>query len=131
MIDLSWYEQNTDTAPGVNYDKDKKQLTIDGKLIPEDPEIFFIKFYDWLERFFASPVESVELDLYLYYYNTSSLKRLTIFFSKLDERLKSSPKKVKIIWKCDEVDENNIADGEDLLSMFSLDMEIVKIAEEE
>ena len=130
MSNLSWNEEATTKTPGINFDSENNRLIIEGKLIPEDPKIFFNKLYDWLNLFLMSPVNSVEFDLYLYYYNTSSLKRLVIFFDQLERALRKSHKKVRINWRCDQADEDNIADGKDFQNMFSLDINIVEVPDE-
>lgn len=130
MTDMKWEEQETGKTPRIQYKEDSHQLSIEGKLIPEDPDLFFDKLYGWTNSFISGPLPSIELDLYLYYYNTSSLKRLSIYFEHLEKEVKKSSKNAKIIWKCDELDEDNISDGERLNSMVDLDIEVVKVAEE-
>lgn len=130
MSDLNWNEEATSKTPEIVYDEDQNKLTIEGKLIPEDPELFFDRLYNWTDAFIAGSKNTVDLDLYLYYYNTSSLKRISIYLSHLNDLVKKSNKTVKVIWKCDELDEDNISDGERLAELVDMKVEIVKVKEE-
>jgi hypothetical protein len=130
MDELEINIDETKTTPNVEYVDNENKLVVEGKLIPEDPFIFFSKLEDWLDKFINSKQPDLTVEFYLYYYNTSSLKIMVSFIEKLD-RINKNAKNIRIIWKCDAGDEDNIEDGNDFKKALNLGFDISIVEDEE
>ena len=116
-------------TPLVKYFDTDKRLLLEGKLIPENPLLLFNQIETWLEDYDNSDQQELTIEFYLYYYNTSSHKRLNMLFKKINA-LDKNRNKVNILWKCDYGDEDNIEDGKDFKEGFNFPFEIVVVDDE-
>ena len=92
-------------------------------MIPENPLLLFNELESWIEAFDESDQKKLTIEFYLYYYNTSSFKRLNMFLKKIDS-LDKDKNDIHIVWKCDDGDEDNIEDGEDFKEELNLSFDI-------
>lgn len=116
------------SLPSVNYDSAKGELRVEGRLIPEDPEVCFKPLYDWLAEFKASDQQEVTVTFLLFYYNTSSSKRLVAYLKQLDE-LNSNGKSIVVNWEYEEFDEDCLEDGKDFKVLLKLPFNIIEVEE--
>ncbi len=101
-------------TPEVKYDKSKKELLIEGILIPENPEIFFDKFNQLV---FSSYMleEKLIINFYLEYFNTGAAR----FMYKLLLKLKNK-ENIEIIWKYEVGDEDILESGQEFEKLTGL-----------
>ncbi|MBL4651627.1 MAG: SiaC family regulatory phosphoprotein [Flavobacteriales bacterium] len=118
------------STPSMNYNSSKKELRIEGRIIPEDPDLCFKPLQNWVDVFENSSQAEVVITLLLFYYNTSSKKRLVEIFKRLDE-LNSGSKSVTINWECEEDDEDCLDDGKDFQRILDLPFNIIEVEEQD
>ena len=118
------------STPSMNYDPSNKELRIEGRIIPEDPDICFQPLHDWVASFAASTQNDVTITFLLFYYNTSSKKRLVEVFKQLDI-LNSGNKSVSINWEYEEDDEDCLDDGKDFQRILNLPFNIIEVEEKD
>jgi hypothetical protein len=116
------------STPSLVYDAANFELRIEGRIIPEDPEICFLPLHEWVDKFELSEQKEVTVTLLLFYYNTSSSKRLVELFKRLDE-LNNNGKAVTINWEYEEDDEDCLDDGADYKKMLNLPFNIIEVKE--
>lgn len=112
-------------TPRVEYTFSDQSLTIEGKVIPENVEDLFQPINKWLDAFFKSNAE-LNVVFRLYYYNTSSFKRLFNLCKKLNE-LALSGKKITVRWEYEEGDDDSKTDAEEILGAVSFPYQIVEV----
>jgi hypothetical protein len=129
MSELNFIREESYKTPNMEYNEIDKTLMIEGRLIPEDPELFFNDIREWIKKWEDSGIPELKISMFLYYYNTSSLKRMSMLFEYLDE-LVVKGKKIEVLWKCDEADEDNIEDGQDFMEKYNFKFEIEVVPED-
>ena len=90
MIDLEI--QNTESTPYINFNM-SGQMSIMGKLLPEDPKRFFGPLIKWVEEL---PSEQICMDFKLDYINTSSSKSIIEFIKLVDKN--RNVKRITLNW---------------------------------
>jgi hypothetical protein len=118
--------ENTETTPLVNFDPDKGILEIEGRLIPEDVGDFFAPIFAWIDNFTPDKENLITVRFCLFYYNTSSSKRIFSLMKKLDSLFVQGVN-LKVRWEYEEGDEDSIQEGEDYKSFLKVPFEIVKV----
>lgn len=116
----------TETTPLVNFDPEKGILEIEGRLIPEDVSDFFAPIFNWLENYHPDKEQSITIRFCLFYYNTSSSKRIFNIMKKFDALFLQGVK-LKIRWEYEEGDEDSVQEGEDYKTFLKVPFEIVKV----
>ena len=114
---------STYSTPQINFDAEAGLLEVEGRLIPEDPEIFFVPIVSWIDNFIPEKNLQTVIRFQLSYYNTSSAKIILNVFKKFDELFKAGSD-IKIIWEYEEGDEDAMQDGEDYKRFLQIPFEI-------
>lgn len=118
---------STETTPQINFDPEKGILEIEGRLIPEDVGTFFAPIFEWIDNFLPDDKQKLIIVRFcLFYYNTSSSKRILNIMKKLDA-LYLAGVNLKIRWEYEEGDEDSIQEGQDYKTFLKAPFEIVKI----
>jgi hypothetical protein len=104
----------TDKTPSIEGNTSDGTLKISGKSLPENPREFYKPFSEWLNDFFETPADKVEVILDIEYFNTSTSNLLVELLRGMAELSKS--KDVKVIWRFEEDD----LDMEDVGNDFKL-----------
>ncbi len=73
----------TNQLPQVDFDIAKGILDIRGKIVPENPSDFFKELDTWVSEYTVRTNSSVEVNMYLDYFNTVSSKMLSKFLQKM------------------------------------------------
>lgn len=116
----------TETTPFVNFDPENGLLEIEGRLIPEDVSDFFAPIFDWLENYHPDKERLITIRFCLFYYNTSSSKRIFNIMKKFDSLFLQGVN-LKIRWEYEEGDEDSVQEGEDYKTFLKTPFEIVKV----
>ena len=116
---------STYTTPQINFDAEAGLLEVEGRLIPEDPEIFFSPVENWIDNFRPEKNSKTIVRFKLSYYNTSSAKKMLHVFKKFDAFFLSGSD-IKIIWEYEDGDEDTMHDGEDYKRFLQIPFEIKK-----
>ncbi|MDA3953623.1 MAG: DUF1987 domain-containing protein [Bacteroidales bacterium] len=91
-------------TPYINFDAQTGICKIIGRSIPENPEEFYRKLFDWLNVYFKNPRKETLINVQLEYINSGSSKFILEFF-QLIEVAKSNGINCKINWYYEEDDE--------------------------
>ena len=113
MQDL--FIQGTDSLPTVSF-KTSGELKLTGRALPEDAAKFFAPMIEWVAEF---PLDEVNMEINLDYFNTSVSKQLLDLFKTIDN--KKSIVTVNVKWMYEEGDDEMLESGEiyqDILPRF-------------
>ncbi|MBE0675399.1 MAG: DUF1987 domain-containing protein [Bacteroidales bacterium] len=109
-------------VPGIVFYPDNKILELTGRSIPENPELIFRRFDEWLTGYFEQE-RVLEVSIFLEYINSGSSKYLYEILRKLTG-YKLSGMDVRIIWKYEEDDEAMLDLGEHYRDSAGIPLEI-------
>jgi hypothetical protein len=96
--------EKTVKTPFINFDAQSGILKIIGRSIPENPEEFYRKLFDWLNEYFKKPQDETLINVQLEYINSGSSKFILEFFQLIQDS-KSKGNNCKINWYYEEDDE--------------------------
>ena len=102
----------SNSTPEVIFNTDGR-LSLGGRSLPEDVELFFSPLEKWMMTLDA---EKVLFDINLEYFNSSSSKKILDLLKVLDANMKV--KMIEIVWHYEEGDDDCLESGqifEDLL----------------
>jgi len=117
--------EKTVKTPFVNFDPKSGILKIIGRSIPENPEEFFSKLFEWVNDYFKSPQEETLVNVQLEYINSGSSKFILEFF-QLFQDYKSKGKNCKINWYYEEDDEAVLELGRHYQSIIDVPFKLVE-----
>ncbi len=119
----------TSNTPYVEFLEETNRLEIEGRLLPEHPGPFFEKLYNWLDKVKAGSMNELTISFYLYYYNTTSTKRLVMFLQEIDKAVDQGLN-VTVEWRYDEEDEDAHEDGLDFQKASNMEIKLIPVAED-
>ena len=90
----------TKSTPKINFDIDKKVLSIEGQSYPEDAAKFYQQIFEWIRRYLADETKSTTVELKVSYMNTSSSKCMMTMLDMLEEAYKKG-KQITVNWRYD------------------------------
>jgi hypothetical protein len=103
----------SDITPSVNFNADSGTCWLEGESFMENSFEFYSKLTDWLVEFLTYN-ESIEFNIKLSYFNTTSARALTDMIAGL-KIFSQQGKNVKINWYYPDPDEDDfLLDGEDI-----------------
>ncbi|MFN7708088.1 MAG: DUF1987 domain-containing protein [Sphingobacteriia bacterium] len=117
----------TDKTPKVVFDAEKSIYVVEGRSIPEDSAGFYRKVYSWLDQYGTQLTHSMQVEMKLEYFNTSSSKCILDMFRRL-EKLHEKTDSVQVVWYAEEEDEDLVEAGEDYSRLVKVPFEVVKTA---
>ncbi len=105
-------------TPEVAFDFTSGRLSLAGESYPEDTAAFFGPLQQALTEYFTTaPATTLELDLRMVYFNSSSAKALMNLFRLLEEQA-ARGLTITIRWWYHEDDETMLESGEDFAEEF-------------
>lgn len=120
----------TDDTPKVVLDQENNVFEISGRSLPEDVVSFFQPVIDWLDELEKNPLDNIEFDIKLEYFNTASSKQILDIFLILDEIFLRG-NSVKVNWYYSELDEDLGEAGEEYSELVEVPFELIAIQPEE
>lgn len=117
--------EKTVKTPYVNFDPQSGILKIIGRSIPENPEEFYNKLFDWVNEYFKKPQEETLVNIQLEYINSGSSKFILEFF-QLFQDSKSKGINCKINWYYEEDDEAVLELGKHYQSIIDVPFKLVE-----
>jgi hypothetical protein len=87
----------SDELPEVIFDKEKNEFKLKGRSLPEDSYKFYKPLIIWMDEYLKNPNEKTHFNVFLEYFNSSSVKHVFFLLSKLEALIKDG-KEAKIIW---------------------------------
>lgn len=118
--------EKTVKTPYVNFDAQSGILKIIGRSIPENPEEFFLKLFDWVNGYFKDPQNETLVNVQLEYINSGSSKFILEFF-QLFQEYKSKGFSCKISWYYEEDDEAVFELGKHYQNIIDVPFKLIEI----
>ncbi len=109
--------------PFVNFDASTGKCEISGESFPEKTEDFYGQIMAWLERYMKEVKGPIDFVFRLFYFNTSSSKRILHIMILLQDYIQKGGK-VKAQWEYDPEDLDMEEDIEDLKVISKLDLKM-------
>ncbi len=109
--------QKTPHTPYVYCDAEQGVIKIIGRSLPEDSNQFYSPILEWLNSFEETASPSLDVKLYLDYFNTSSAKSLFSIMTLLNEMLLKG-KNITIKWHYDSDDDDMKDLGQEHADLF-------------
>ncbi len=105
----------TRSSPAIQFDAEKRQLSIRGESYPENAAAFYAPVFAWLKEFIAglTPSEPVQVDLEIFYLNSSSTKVMLNLLDVL-EQVAQDGANIIVNWRYDPDNEAILECGQDL-----------------
>ncbi|MBR4214649.1 MAG: DUF1987 domain-containing protein [Bacteroidales bacterium] len=120
--------EGTPKTPSVSFEASTGKLVIKGRSIPENSIEFYKPLVDWIDKYTAEAKGTVEVNMQLEYFNTSSSKCILDVFKKLENLHNKSVAEVIINWYYEEDDEDMLEAGEDYQSILKLPFKMVEVS---
>jgi hypothetical protein len=121
--------EGTPKTPTISFDAGSGVIEIKGRSIPENSIEFYKPLVDWLDKFSEVAKGTVNVNIQLEYFNTSSSKCILDVFKKLENLQNKNNAEVIINWYYEEDDEDMLEAGEDYQSILKIPFNMVEIAE--
>ena len=118
--------EKTVKTPYINFDSQSGILKIEGRSIPENPEEFYTKLFDWSNKYFTNPQNETLINVQLEYINSGSSKFILEFF-QLIQKYKSQGINCKINWHYEEDDEAVLELGKHYQSIINVPFKLIEI----
>lgn len=118
--------EKTVKTPYVNFDAQSGILKIIGRSIPENPEEFFTKLFDWVHKYFQNPQAETLINVQLEYINSGSSKFILEFFQLIQD-YKVKGYNCKISWYYEEDDEAVLELGKHYQNIIDVPFKLIEI----
>jgi SiaC family regulatory phosphoprotein len=113
MMD-TFFKAATDDTPEILFNPHEGKYLIKGISIPEDAPSFYKPSLEWIHGLHASTEKNIDLDIFLNYYNTGSLKSLVDILKAFVKLKKDYEKNLKINWYYEAYDDDMKDKGKEL-----------------
>lgn len=120
IANTTYIKESTRTTPYVYLDETSGKVIIKGKSSPENA----IEFYEPILNKVDGLTQSIELEIALWFFNTSSTKCLFNLIKKLEH--KQSNQRVMIKWLVEEDDIDMLEAAEDFQELLSIPIMVVE-----
>jgi len=120
-------QEKSPRCPGMYYDTDNNLLTVEGRSIPENPELVYKPLKEWITEYFIGS-DSLNIKIVLEYINSGSSKHLLDILKILTTYYRQG-KNLMITWLYEEDDESIFELGEHFRDTSGLPMEIEMLIE--
>lgn len=118
--------EKTVKTPYIDFDAQSGILKIIGRSIPENPEDFYSKLFDWVKEYFKSPQEETLINVQLEYINSGSSKFILDLFHLFQE-YKIKGHHCKINWYYEEDDEAVLELGKHYQTIIDVPFKLIEI----
>jgi hypothetical protein len=113
-------------TPFVHFNPDTGILKISGRSIPENPEDFYDKLFDWVKDYFNHPQKETIIEIQLEYINSGSSKFILEFFQLMQE-FYLQDKECRINWYYEEDDEAVFELGKHYQTLINVPFKLIEI----
>ncbi len=118
-------------TPSVNFDPVNRQLSFEGRSIPEDTVRFYEPILNWLEKYIESErTDTTDLHINLEYFNTSTSRYLFGIF-KILESYHNKGNPILVHWYYEKDDFEMLESGEDYASILKIPFKMIPLEIEE
>ena len=96
----------TNNTPHVILDAGSGRIYLSGRSIPEDPDVFYAKIFNWVDQYYGETSGETEIEFKLEYVNSGSSKYILELLREA-LRLNGDNRTTRVIW-CFERDDESI-----------------------
>jgi hypothetical protein len=119
-----FYKAATDDTPEIAFNPIEGNYSIKGISIPEDAPAFYRSSIEWINQFKNSLETEVNLNIFLNYYNTGSLKSLVDMLKAFVKLKKENNKNLTINWYYEAYDDDMKDKGKELSEIVDYDFNL-------
>lgn len=105
---------------------DQSFIQFKGECFQSNNIAFFLPIFSWLELFLATKPQSIRLEFWMSYFNTSASRKFLEFIKLLEKYYEESKANINIYWYYSD-DEYMLEEGEDFQADTSLNFEIIRL----
>jgi urate oxidase len=118
----------TQYTPKVILNPDSKDFSFSGNSMPENSENFYVPILNWTKEFMevVSGNEPLHVNMRLNYYNSSSMRYITDWFTLLAE-IHTKFCKVQVNWYYEDGDDLMQESGSEIAELVNLPVNLVEI----
>jgi len=120
----------TSTTPHVILDAGNGRIQISGRSIPEDPDVFYSKIFNWINQYFGENSQDTEIEFKLEYVNSGSSKYVLELLREV-KRLAPDNKSTTVVWSFERDDESIEELGDHYKNTIDLQFEFREYEDEE
>lgn len=117
--------EKTKSSPFVLLDPNKHVIRIKGQSYPENAAAFYEPIFAWIEKYMERANETLTVEIYLAYLNTSSTKAIMTMFDMLEDAY-SRGRGISIQWHYDSDNEMGLEYGEDFKEDLTVPFTIIE-----
>ena len=121
--------EQTDSNPGINFNKETGKFEIKGTSFPEDSRVFYAPVLEWLSKYESNPNDFTLFVFKMEYFNSSSSLVILEILNTLDRIFKAG-KKVMVYWFYLAVDDDMLDAGKEYSSFVEVPFTFEPIADE-
>jgi hypothetical protein len=118
--------EKTAKTPAILFNKETGIFRIEGRSIPEDPDLFYSALINWLEVYYSQPKEMTEYHFQLEYINSGSSKFIMALFQFIRKHHLEN-KKCQVYWYYEEDDENIRELGQHYHNTFKIPFKFIEL----
>ena len=115
---------STKRTPEVSFTTDGR-LKLSGRSIPEDPNQFYDRVFEWVFHYCQQPNDTITVDISLEYFNSGSSKAILEILRALVDSAKKG-KQISINWYYEEGDDDILERGEYYESILELKFNFIE-----
>ncbi len=120
------YIEATRYTPEISADAQKGEVKFYGSSYPENANEFYKPVSEWIEKYLNEQNTSLEVNFYIYYFNTSTSKSYLNILEIL-EKFSQNNKDVHINWYYTKDDEDSLDSGERLFMELDLKYQLIAV----
>jgi len=118
--------EGTKYTPEIKSEIQKKEIKFYGSSYPENANEFYQPVYEWVEKYFEQEDAELDVNFYIYYFNTSTSKCFMNLLEILENNHKAG-KRVNVNWYYSEDDEDSLDSGEKLFMEMDLNYKLIPV----
>ena len=122
------YIPGTNSTAQVDFDQSNGSMLLKGVSIPENADQFFRPLHEWTDQFIKTHTGAVNLNIYLTYFNTTTVRHLLPFMQRLIQHFRNS---LVVTWQYEETDEELLERGEELSDVLQFKFNYEALPEED
>ena len=115
----------SEEMPEVILDKEKNEFKLTGRSLPEDSFEFYRPIIEWMNEYIQNPNPVTHFQIFLEYFNSSSVKQVFFLLTKLEVLIKNG-KEAKIIWHYQSGDELMKTKGIEFSKLLMIPFEMIE-----
>ena len=122
----SLIQEGTEDTPEIKFDSGANVFKIEGRSYPENPREFYQPVLAWLADYGSNPNPSTNLDVYLEYVNSGSVKEVFKILYLVEDIMESG-QEAKVTWRYKKGDELMHQKGLEFQKFLEVPVELIEL----